>query len=63
MGNKTVYRGEKNTVRVQRESIHLDGDLQRISTLGLPQRLYVSVLKFLRKTILYSFYFSHHVMT
>ncbi|KAK1123592.1 hypothetical protein K0M31_008293 [Melipona bicolor] len=46
MGNKTLYRGEKDTIRVQRESIHLDGDLQRISTVGLPQRLYNDLERF-----------------
>ena len=58
MGDKIVHRGEKDTVRVQREPIHLDGDLQRISTVGLPQRLYVSILKFLGETILHSPRFS-----
>ncbi|CAK9826494.1 hypothetical protein ANTRET_LOCUS4338 [Anthophora retusa] len=41
MGHQAVYRGEKDTVGVQRESIHLNGDLQRISALCLPQRLHV----------------------
>lgn len=42
MGNQAVHRGKKNTIRVQRESVHLDGNLQRISTVSLPKRIYVS---------------------
>lgn len=45
MGHQIVHRGEKDSVRVQRESIHLDGHLQRISTVSLPQRLDVSASK------------------
>lgn len=42
LGRAVVHHGAQGALRIQRESLHLDGDLQRISAHLLPQRVHVS---------------------
>lgn len=53
MGNKTVHSRPQSTVRIQRKSFHLHGDIQRISSFRFPQRIDVSQLLFeLKKNVI-----------
>jgi hypothetical protein len=47
MGRSIVYCGTKSSVRVQRKPLHIDGNLQRISSYVLSQRFNVSFFRFL----------------
>lgn len=41
-----MHRGSQGPFGVQRESIHLHGDLQRIFALSVPQCFHVSVISY-----------------
>lgn len=42
MGNTIVHSSSKSPVGVQREQVHLNGDIQRIPAFGFSQRIDVS---------------------
>ena len=39
-----MYHGEKGTIRIQREPIHIHDDLQRISFIDFLKRIHVSLI-------------------
>ena len=42
MGHPAVYRRAEGAVGIQREPLHLHGDLQRVAPLYISQRIHVS---------------------
>lgn len=61
LGRSVVHCGAKSTIRIQRESFHINGHLQRVSPHLLPQRFDVSRLSYLHvytSFVGFIFYFS-----
>ena len=44
LGHSSMYHGEKGTIRIQREPIHIHDDLQRISFIDFLKRIHVSLI-------------------
>jgi hypothetical protein len=43
VGHQAVHHGEESAFRIQREPIHLNGDIQRVPPICLPEYIHVSV--------------------
>ncbi len=46
LGHPSLYHGSQGTEWIQRESVHFDGNLQRIPSLHFSKRFYVSDVRF-----------------